>query len=365
MERKKSIRVTLKDIAAKVGVDKSAVSLALSDRTAGRLSPERVRQIREVAAQFGYRPNLSAAHLSRGKTECIGVVLNYLDLYPHNHYFNLISQACVKSGYHAVPLAIEGGSLFDRSQAISLGRVHVDGMIVLDYMPAEDASDLQDRLPGQPLVCRMVDPTLNRPNFPSVMVDYYDGTCTLLRHIVQRGWRRFQFIVEDGTERPHPQKGGRPLAAYHERAIRDSAQALGLAIPYEQNMIRTPERGAKCRYDMMMQYLKRHRLEPGLCLVQDGADGISGTYAALIKMGYVIGRDVAVAALQAIPAWEHVEPVATFTWERYEEISRLLVELAVDGIEGRRKFSRNAQFNYSTSFHEFGAVPDVTVDSVA
>jgi len=358
------MRVTLKDIAAKVGVDPSAVSLALSDRTAGKLSAERVRQIREVAAQIGYRPNLSAAHLRRGKTQCIGVVLDYLDHYPHNHYFNLINQSCVKSGYHAVPLAIGRRSLLDGSQIMDLGRVHVDGMIVLDFIPEEDVTDLQERLPGHPLVCRMVDPTMRRPNCPSVMVDYYEGTCTLLRHVISRGWRKLQFIVEENPDRPQVRNASRPLAAHQERAIRDTAVALGLPIPFEQNMIRTVERGAKSRYDTMMVHLAKHPLEPGVCLIQDGADGISGTYAALIKMGYVIGRDVAVAAMHAIPSWEHVEPVITFTFERYEEISRLLVDLAVDAIEGKRRYARGAKFNYSTSFYEFGSVPDVSGSSV-
>lgn len=354
------MRVTLKDIAAKVGVDPSAVSLALSDRTAGKLSPARVRQIREVAAKIGYRPNLSATHLRLGKTQCIGVVLDYLDHYPQNHYFNLINQACVKSGYHAVPLAIGRRSLLDGSQMMDLGRVHVDGMIVLDVIPEDVDAEIQDRLPGHPLICRMVDPVVQRPNCPSVLVDYYEGTRTLLRHVISRGWKKLQFIVEENPDRPHVRNGGRPLAAHQERAIRDIETSLGLPIPFEKNMIRTAERGAKSRYDVMLDYLTHHNLPPGTCLIQDGADGISGTYAALTKMGYVIGRDVAVAAMQAIPPWEHVEPCVVFTWERYEEISRLLVQLTVDAIEDRRNFSRSAQFNYTTELYENGAVPDVS-----
>lgn len=353
------MRVTLKDIAAKVGVDPSAVSLALSDRTAGKLSAERVRQIRTVAAQVGYRPNLSATHLARGKTQCIGIVLSYLDQYPHNYYFNLISQACDKAGYHAVPLAIGRRSLFDQS-TLNLGRVHVDGMIVLDYMSAEDGTDLAGRLAGYPLVGRMTDAKMARPEFPNVLIDYYEGTCALLRHIVARGWRKFMFIAEDDPTRPHLRNGGRPLADHEERAIRDTSKQLDLSINHRQSMIRTPERGAKARYDAMMQYLTNHRLEPGICLIQDGADGISGTYAALVRMGYVIGRDVAVAAMGAVPAWEHVEPLPTFICERFEEISRLMVELALDGVEQTRKFSRQSRFNYDCTLYDFGAIPEIS-----
>ena len=352
------MRVTLKDIATKVGVDPSAVSLALSDRTAGKLSAQRVRQIREVAAQIGYRPNLSATHLARGKTMCIGVVLSYLDCYPFNYYFNLISQACDKAGYHAVPLAVGRRSLFEEF-TLNPGRVHVDGMIVLDYLPAEDGANLAGRLGGYPLVGRMTDPTLKRPNFPCVLADYYEGICELLRHTIGRGWRKFMFIAEDDPTRPHQRNGGRLLAAHEERAIRDTSRAMGVAIDYENQLIRTPERGAKARYEAMMAYLADHRLEKGVCLVQDGADGISGTYAALVRMGYVIGQDLAVAALGATPPWEHVDPLPTFTCERFQEISRLMVELALDGVEQKNKFSRQAQFTYAATLHDFGAVPDI------
>jgi DNA-binding LacI/PurR family transcriptional regulator len=313
-----------------------------------------------MAEKIGYLPNLSAKNLAQGKTQCIGVVLSFLDEYPHNHYFNLIAQACEKAGYHAVPLPVGRRSLFESSQTMNLSRVHVDGMIVLDYMPSEDNADLLERLSGHPLVCRYADPLVPRPNFPSVMVDYYEGTCNLLKHIVSRGWRKFQFIVESDPSRPHFRNGGRPLAAHYERAIRDTSKQLNLPIPFEDEMIRTPERGAKARYDSMMAHLSRNRIQPGVCLIQDGADGISGTYAALTKMGYVVGSDVAVAALHAVPAWEHVEPVVTFNFERYEEISRLLVELAVDAIAGRRSQLRKSHFSYSAMLREEGAVPDVS-----
>jgi len=354
------MRVTLKDIAHKLGVDKSAVSLALNDRTAGKLSPNRVKQIREMAEKIGYLPNLSAKHLAQGKTQCIGVVLSFLDEYPHNHYFNLIAQACETAGYHAVPLPVARRSLFDSSQTMNLGRVHVDGMIVLDYLPSEDNADLQERLSGHPLVCRYADPAFPRPNVPSVLVDYYEGTCNLLKNIVSRGWTKFQFIVECDPTRPQVRNEGRPLAAHYERAIRDTSKLLGLPIPFEDRMIRTPERGAKARYDSMMAYLSRNRIEPGVCLVQDGADGVSGTYAALTKMGYVVGQDVAVAALHAIPAWEHVEPLISFTFEFYEEISRLLVDLAVNAIEGRRGQLKKSHFVYSPSLRMEDAVPDLS-----
>jgi LacI family transcriptional regulator len=352
------MRVTLKDIASAVGVDPSAVSLALSDRTAGKLSVDRVRQIREVATRMGYRPNPSAAHLRKGKTHCIGVVLDYLDHYPFNHYFNLISHNCRLAGYYAVPLATHRLRLTDAK--LDLGQVHVDGMILLDYMPENGAGDLEDRL-SHPLVCRYTDPSIPRPDFPSVLVDDYQSARALLKHVLQRGWRQLRVVVEDDPNRP-PVDGEAPgLSPAVSRAIADALSEHGVnQIDLNEILIRTPGRLAKHRYDAMLAWLKTNTLEPGTCLLHEGADGISGTYSALSRAGYRVGCDLAVAALNATPPWEHVQPVADCVYEEAEKIARLLVELAVDSMEQTGRFARDAHFTFTRVLEPAESVPPIS-----
>lgn len=68
-------RVTLKHVAEHAGVDVSTVSRALSDDRANLVNhATRVRVI-QVAEQLGYRGNLQASALRRGRTQTIGVVV--------------------------------------------------------------------------------------------------------------------------------------------------------------------------------------------------------------------------------------------------------------------------------------------------
>lgn len=67
--------VTIIDIANDCGMSKSTVAYALSGVTEGKVSPEKLRIVREAALRLGYRTNLAARVLSSRKSCAIGVML--------------------------------------------------------------------------------------------------------------------------------------------------------------------------------------------------------------------------------------------------------------------------------------------------
>lgn len=68
-------QVTLKDVAEHAGVDVSTVSRALSNDRSNLVNPATRIRVRQVAEQLGYRGNLQASALRRGRTQMIGVVV--------------------------------------------------------------------------------------------------------------------------------------------------------------------------------------------------------------------------------------------------------------------------------------------------
>lgn len=66
--------ITLKDLAAAVGVSASAVSLVLNDRHEGRVNAQTAERIRTTAAEMGYIPNVLARGLRTKRTHTIGLL---------------------------------------------------------------------------------------------------------------------------------------------------------------------------------------------------------------------------------------------------------------------------------------------------
>ena len=67
--------VTLKDVAEHVGVNVSTASRALSQDKSSLVNPATRRRVLEAAELLGYRGNLQASALRRGRTGTIGVIV--------------------------------------------------------------------------------------------------------------------------------------------------------------------------------------------------------------------------------------------------------------------------------------------------
>ena len=70
------LMITTKDIAALAGVSQTAVSAVLSGQgRQRRISEETSRKIIDTARRLGYRRNLAAQELRRGKSSAVGILL--------------------------------------------------------------------------------------------------------------------------------------------------------------------------------------------------------------------------------------------------------------------------------------------------
>lgn len=68
--------VTLRDVARAAGVDHSTVSRALNPNTpTGRLKPETVARIKQIADELGYRRDVRASGLRQNRTFSVGVAI--------------------------------------------------------------------------------------------------------------------------------------------------------------------------------------------------------------------------------------------------------------------------------------------------
>lgn len=141
MARKPAPAVTLKSIAAEMGVSVTTVARALKD--GHKIGPEMIRKVRETADRMGYVRNLEGAKLRTGKTF---VVMAFLGFSQEEEVgdsgsvglLNGIHQRLSGTDY-AVRLAPAeaGRPMLDRLQQVVRGRL-ADG-VILDHTEVLDA----------------------------------------------------------------------------------------------------------------------------------------------------------------------------------------------------------------------------------
>ena len=95
-------RVTIKDVAADVGVSISVVSYVINGATKPSISEATKNRVMEAVNRLGYTPNRNAAILRSRKSYTIGVVSYWADSYMHTSFLDGIVAAAEKNGYRAL-----------------------------------------------------------------------------------------------------------------------------------------------------------------------------------------------------------------------------------------------------------------------
>nr|WP_300149027.1 LacI family DNA-binding transcriptional regulator [Propionicimonas sp.] len=220
--------VTLKDIAAHVGVSASAVSLVLNDRDAGRVRADVAAQIREVATEMGYVPNLLAKGLKTRQSHTIGLVSDEVASVPFAGQMLAGAQlAASAEDYLVILIDTAGHKELDGAAVRTLLQRNVEGLIVAAEFHREVELPLvPDATPTVVLDGRPADPGA-RADW--VVPDEAAGAFAATRHLVRAGHRRIalcnvastQFVARDLRR------------AGYERALAEAGIAVDPALVVE------------------------------------------------------------------------------------------------------------------------------------
>lgn len=190
--------ITLRDLAAAVGVSPSAVSLVLNDRHVGRVNATTAARIRVMAADMGYIPNQLARGLKTKRTHTIGVLSDQVASVPFaGRMLEGVQSESWDSGYLAMIIdTTDRAEMLDQSSRALLQR-DIDAVIVAAQFH------------------RQVDLPVIPPTLPVVVLDGFaaadavaDGVVPDERgaafdattHLIRHGHTRIAFCtVQSGT----------------------------------------------------------------------------------------------------------------------------------------------------------------------
>jgi DNA-binding LacI/PurR family transcriptional regulator len=180
---------TLKDVAERAGVSRSAVSRTFTDGAS--VSVTMRRRVEKAAAELGYSPNALASSLTTGRTKLIGLVSNNFHNPIFLEVFDLFTRGLQDQGLR--PLLVNLTDETDPANSVRMLRQYsVDGVVVASStLPPGFAKAFRDA--GVPVVHAFGRSTAS-PQVHVVGIDNFECGRMAARTLVERGYRRVGFL---------------------------------------------------------------------------------------------------------------------------------------------------------------------------
>jgi DNA-binding LacI/PurR family transcriptional regulator len=209
-----TVAVTLKDVATLAGVSVKTVSNVVNGYAF--VKPDNRRRVEEALAATGYRPNIGARNLRRGRTGFLALMVPELSIPYFGELAGLVITAAQRRGWSVLIEQTQGTRERERATLASLGPHLVDGALV--HPEALEASDFPDLVGGIPLVLlgeHAVDVPVDH-----VAIDNVLAARTAVAHLAGLGRRRIAAIGRNPARGTSEQR----LAGYRE-ALSDAGMS--------------------------------------------------------------------------------------------------------------------------------------------
>jgi DNA-binding LacI/PurR family transcriptional regulator len=322
------VAISIRQVAAKAGVSKAAVSMALRDHPN---IPEATRQqIKRIAAELGYRPSLVAQTLSCQKTQTLGVVVP--GVRGDNTFAPIlwaVDRVARNRGYSVIACNTDMDLNVETDAFDVLYRRRVEGVVfVPSPEPNADVSPIQQlEQRGIPVVVASEKPMFEK-HFTTVFFDNDTVSKEMTEHLIRLGHRRIAFL-HVGLDVVKARWEGYCQALRAHR------------IAYDESLVVQVGRFGECESPQPSDTVA------GLTELLARPDRPTALFAytdilavrvlrALGKMGVRVPDDVAVVGFDDLSVTQHLLPSLTTVHQPAEEIGTRAAELLFDRIEGRR-----------------------------
>jgi DNA-binding LacI/PurR family transcriptional regulator len=212
------VAVTLKDVAALAGVSVKTVSNVVNGYAFVR--PENRSRVEEALAATGYRPNLGARNLRRGRTGFLALMVPELGIPYFAELAALVITAAHEREWNVLIEQTMGTRERERSTLASLGPHLIDGAIISpEALHADDLAALDTGVPMVMLGEHALDVAVDR-----VAIDNVLAARTAVSHLVELGRRHIACIGDN------PRRG---TATLRLQGYRNALTAAGLRLDAE------------------------------------------------------------------------------------------------------------------------------------
>lgn len=176
--------VTISDVAKAAGVSTATVSRVINQ--SGRVSPVTLEKVNQAMAQMGYRPNTAAQSLASNRSNCLGMVVSWLDSPFYGPVMAAAEDATRPLNKHLLIASAHGSEAKEKDAVDYLISRGVDGLILATERLSEDyLVALSRRIPIY-IVNHHIDSLKSRCSF----IDNELGSYMATRHLLELGHRK-------------------------------------------------------------------------------------------------------------------------------------------------------------------------------
>jgi LacI family transcriptional regulator len=311
-------KVTLKFLAERLGLSKSAISSVLNNTPLARsFAPETRERIYKAAEKYKYKPNYFARYLNHRRSYLIGVLSPDLAEGYSAGVLAGIEQHLLQSDYHFFLASHEWSKTrIERTIQMFLER-GVDGIILINTRLSSEV----DHLP-----LAVIGKADSGERGISITIDNHAGIRLALQHLVSLGHRKIAFI-----------KGHKESADTEDRWNAVVTAARSLSIKVDPNLVVQLERlgaqqisaieeGARCA----QQLFSRHGDFTALMAFNDIS--AIGAINCFREHGWRIPQDLSVVGFDDVVAARIVYPALTTVQQPLQLIGETAAREVINAI---------------------------------
>lgn len=320
--------VTLKDLAAQLGLSITTVSRALAGY--GDVAEATRQRVLRAAKEMGYVPDVTARRLQKGRTDTIGFVIpTFGPRFSDPFFSELLTGIGNKAAQHNFDLLVstrppDTPEEKEAYRRMAEGRL-VDGLLVVRTRVKDHRIAYLTEI-GFPFVA-FGRSDLN-VDFPYVDEDGFQGFELVTQHLIDQGHRRLAFVSA-------PQN--LMFCVYRRAGLEATLRRNGLSLRPEYCIESdlTQRGGFKAMNDLL------DLSTPPTAVVACNDLMALGAISAAQKRGLVVGRDLAITGFDDIPPAEHSHPPLTSVRQPIYDIGRQICDMLVRLIQGDQLTQRH------------------------
>jgi LacI family transcriptional regulator, repressor for deo operon, udp, cdd, tsx, nupC, and nupG len=298
------------EVARAANVSQSTVSLVLSGRAQGRVSPATQERVRRIAKELGYRPHAAARSLRLGRSGLVLLVVPDVQ----NPFFARVLDGAEQAAHENECSVVLGSN--QHGTVITGAANAVDGVMVCSKPPP----DLTEGGRQVPMV--VLDSTAKR-GVPTVRLDVGDGMAQAVRRLVELGHRRIGYVHA-------PQRTSTFQARWS--AFKRSTAELHTVVVTADLTVSAAEAAAR---ELLSD--PDARLTAVIC---DDDVQAAGLYRAALQLGISIPGDLSVIGFGNTEISRMLYPALTTVELSGEELGRTGLTMLLDLLSGQQPARR-------------------------